>query len=283
MMTEDYGEIAAALAKAQAAFPSITRDKTVTVRTKTGGEYRFAYAPLDSILSAVRKPLADNGLALVQLLDGDALVTLLLHGSGQSISGRTPTPQIGEIQAFGSAITYLRRYAIQALLGIAAEEDDDGNRAAGNTAKTVEAKLEHEDGGGLIGTVEVGDRSTSDYSLRQTPDGFVLGFRLRGERGGILVETHGALAEQLDAFRDATIGSRVTCWGTISDREFTPAGKKQPIRYQVLAADRVSVPGVGVLPVDPTPTENEPPGPSSGLSEADSEAIWSALDVETPA
>ena len=102
---------------------------------RTGGTYSFSYAPLDVILDVVRKPLADNGLALVQLLDGGALLTLLLHESGAVLEGRTPIPETADVQAFGSAITYLRRYAIQSLLGIAAEEDDDGNRGAGNQSK----------------------------------------------------------------------------------------------------------------------------------------------------
>lgn len=127
--TSDFGRLAAALAKAQASFPPVTRSKTVTVTTKTGGSYKFSYAPLDAILDAVRKPLSDNGLALAQLLDNGSLVTMLLHESGAVLEGRTALPQTGDVQALGSAITYLRRYAIQALLGIAAEEDDDGNAA----------------------------------------------------------------------------------------------------------------------------------------------------------
>ena len=123
------GPLAAALAKAQAAFPPVTRSKTVTVTTKTGASYKFSYAPLEAILDAVRKPLGDNGLALAQMLDDGALVTMLLHESGASIEGRIAIPGTNDVQALGSAITYLRRYAIQAMLGIAAEEDDDGNSA----------------------------------------------------------------------------------------------------------------------------------------------------------
>lgn len=134
------GALAAALARAQAAFPAISREKEVTVPTKTGGSYKFKYAPLDAILAAVRGPLAANGLAIVQLLDEDVLVTSLLHADGAVLSGRTPIPQTEGIQAYGSAITYLRRYALQAILGIAAEEDDDGNRAAGQGASVRPAR-----------------------------------------------------------------------------------------------------------------------------------------------
>ena len=130
--------IAAALAKAQSEFPPIERRKTVTVTTKTGGQYKFAYAPLDEILAAVKPVLSGNGLALSQLLsnlDGrPALRTMLLHASGEFLEDVCPLPVNGgeSAQEIGSAITYLRRYAAVAILGIATEEDDDGNAASGN-------------------------------------------------------------------------------------------------------------------------------------------------------
>ena len=133
----DYGPLALALAKAQAAFPAIARDRTVKVQTRTGGSYTFNYAPLDTILAAVRGPLAANELAISQLIDGTDLVTMLLHSSGASLSGRAGLPQNGTVQELGSAITYLRRYSLQAILGIASEEDDDGNAASGNRADTA--------------------------------------------------------------------------------------------------------------------------------------------------
>lgn len=135
-MSEDLGPLAAALAKAQAEFPAITRDRTVTVTTKAGQKYTFAYAPLDVILSAVRPALSKHALAITQLLDGGELVTMLLHDSGASLSGRMTVP-LGpgdSVQQLGSAITYLRRYAIQAILGVASEEDDDGTAHTGNQA-----------------------------------------------------------------------------------------------------------------------------------------------------
>lgn len=135
MSADSLGQLAEALAKAQAEFPPVTRSKTVEVRTKTGGSYTFSYAPLDAILGAVGPALTKHGLAVTQLLDHGDLVTMLLHESGAFLDGRTPLPPMADIQSFGSAITYLRRYAIQALLGIAAEEDDDGNRASGNAAR----------------------------------------------------------------------------------------------------------------------------------------------------
>ena len=259
----DLGPLAAALAKAQAQFPAITRDKKVTITTKTGGSYSFNYAPLDVILASVRKPLTDNGLALVQLLDGEALVTMLIHETGGTISGRMPLARPADIKEFGSAITYLRRYAIQALLGIAAEEDDDGSAAVGDhiAPRRPEPKVEQTDDGGLIGEVQVGDKASSDFLVRQSPEGSALGFRLRGGRGGILVECRGPLADQLFAVKDAIVGKRVTVWGAVSDRSFTPKGKPE-VTYQVLAAHRLHAPDIGTLPKDATPDVDGAPEPS---------------------
>lgn len=132
-------ELAKALAAAQAEFPPIERSREVKVQTKTGGSYTFSYAPLDAILSTVRPVLAKHGLAFSQMLtenaDTPALRTLLLHESGDSLQGVCPLPVTPGMSAqeFGSLVTYFRRYALVAALGIASEEDDDGNAASGNT------------------------------------------------------------------------------------------------------------------------------------------------------
>lgn len=125
--------------------------------------------------------------------------------------------------------------------------------------------------GSLIGTCEVGDKASSDFLLRQTPSGPTLGFRLRTSRGGILVRCTGALADQVVAFREAAVGANVTCWGRVTDETFTPRGQTKPVTYQVLACDRLSIPGVGVLPTEATPGV-------VGLTEAESAALWESID-----
>lgn len=136
--SEQIDKIAGALAKAQAMFINPPRNKTVTVRTQGSGTYEFSYATFDAILDAVRKPLAENELSIVQAVDasGDKprVVTTLLHSSGQWISSSLPLllDRPGN-QAFGSALTYQKRYGLTALLAIAADEDDDANGADGNS------------------------------------------------------------------------------------------------------------------------------------------------------
>ena len=270
------GPLVAALAKAQTEFATVTRDKTVTVQTKTGGSYKFSYAPLDTILAAVRAPLSKHGLVLVQTLDDGALVTSLLHESGASISGRMALPGTTDIQGLGSAITYLRRYAIQAVLGIAAEEDDDGNHAAGNRAEVIPGPERREDGG-LIGTVEIGKSRDSDYELRETPDGWALGFRLKDPTGSIKVLAKDGAALALAAAKDETVGARVTCWGSIRPETFTPAKSTRKVTYQVLDLERIVTPTF-VFPAAVEPAEALPEElPWEPLDEAEREAVAGGL------
>lgn len=130
----EIDKISAALAKAQASLGAAPKNREVTVKTRTGSEYKFKYATLDGIIEHVRPALTSNGLWFTQTLEETggkySLVTTLLHDSGQSIASHTPLLVAGGgNQEFGSALTYMRRYALSAILGIAADDDDDGNMA----------------------------------------------------------------------------------------------------------------------------------------------------------
>ena len=143
VVPENKGPLYAALAAAQKAFRPIVRSKTVRVQSSKGN-YTFDYAPLESVIDATRDALSDNGLALFQPLghEGGELVltTILAHASGLSISTRMVLPQkttgydkdgnqfdrMKTAQEIGSAVTYMRRYMAQCILGVNAEEDDDG-------------------------------------------------------------------------------------------------------------------------------------------------------------
>lgn len=145
MQSEQIDKLAEALAKAQAAITSPPRNREVTVKSDKGS-YKFKYATLDGIIEHVREPLTKNGLWFTQTLaNGDGkyrLVTRVVHSSGQWVGSETPLFVMpnnkGEMtnQAFGSALTYMKRYALAAILGIAADEDDDANEADGNTVES---------------------------------------------------------------------------------------------------------------------------------------------------
>jgi hypothetical protein len=184
-LAERRARLYGALAKAQGEFPTIPRDRTVRVQMKTGGSYTFAYAPLDTILRVLRPALAGNGLGITQTFDGDRLVTLLVHEGGGTIESALALPRQGaNWQEYGSAVTYARRYAITALLGIASEEDDDGNAASGNVAQPQErVKREAEK------PAEGAGKTSAKPRMAQKPQITKVGvLRARLEKAGLLSE-----------------------------------------------------------------------------------------------
>ena len=97
--------------------------------------FKSKYASLANILDTIAKPLSECGLSFSQFPDGKSLTTLLVHSeSGEWIEAtyEMPIAKPNDPQAVGSAITYARRYAIGAILGLNIDDDDDGNAAAGN-------------------------------------------------------------------------------------------------------------------------------------------------------
>lgn len=128
----------AALARAQTEIENVSKNKTVKVKTKAGGEYSYEYATLDAVLEAIRKPLAKNELSVVQVLvptsQGKiALRTILGHASGEELVSDMPIVvesddgRMRPMQSLGSAITFARRYSLQNIFMLAADDDDDGN------------------------------------------------------------------------------------------------------------------------------------------------------------
>lgn len=144
MMSEQINELVGALAKAQGAMDNPHKNKTVKIKSDKG-QYDFSYATLDSIIDTIRKPLSDNAIVFMQTVRGSGgsmeLVTTLAHSSGQWISSTLPIePQQRGPQALGSAISYVKRYALSAMLGLAADEDDDANTSEGNHVQPMTRK-----------------------------------------------------------------------------------------------------------------------------------------------
>ena len=120
--SEQISELAAALAAAQGMMEN-------AIMNRINPHFKAKYADLAAIFDAARKPLSANGLAIVQTIGDGVLHTRLLHTSGQWIASEHPLPMSGRPQEIGSALTYARRYSLSALIGIAADEDDDANAA----------------------------------------------------------------------------------------------------------------------------------------------------------
>lgn len=134
--SDTINELAAALAKAQAAIQPALKDATNVGFKKPDGK-PSKYADLAAVWEACRAPLSANGLSVIQLpADADvgrvALTSMLLHASGQYISSTVSMKLMQDTpHGAGSALTYLRRYALAALVGVVADEDDDGNAGSG--------------------------------------------------------------------------------------------------------------------------------------------------------
>lgn len=136
--SESIKELATALAKFQGEIKNPSN-------TAINPFFKSKYAPLETVLNTVRPVLAKHGLSILQAPSGDGehiiVTTTLLHISGEWIE----SPELvlkadkATAQGAGSAITYARRYALSAILGISSEDDDDGNVAEKQvkTKKTI--------------------------------------------------------------------------------------------------------------------------------------------------
>lgn len=134
--SDDISQLIAALAQAQGAFEQVLKDEHAKVESRREGarSYSYDYASLAAVLRAVRPHLSAAGIALIQApvagQQAVRVITFLGHSSGQWMRnelaiGITST----DAQTIGSAITYARRYALMSLLGVAPEDDDDGEQA----------------------------------------------------------------------------------------------------------------------------------------------------------
>ena len=128
--SDNINELAGALAKAQGQITGALKDSS-------NPYFKSKYADLAACWDACRKALTENGLAVIQTTverDGQLYVaTTLAHSSGQWVRGWMPvkTKDDGP-QAMGSGVTYARRYALAAIVGLA-QVDDDAEAAQGRT------------------------------------------------------------------------------------------------------------------------------------------------------
>lgn len=141
--SENIGQLAAALAKAQKNYKPLKKESM-------NPYYNKKYADLAAVIEATKDSLADNELSIVQLPGAEGekvkIKTILMHSSGEFLAEdlplTLPTVQDKETkelrtkddpQSVAICVTYGRRISYQAFAGIAADEDDDGNAASGKT------------------------------------------------------------------------------------------------------------------------------------------------------
>lgn len=138
----EISKLATALVKAQKAMGTALKDAKNPF-------FKSNYADLNSIREACMPALNENGIVVLQPIvhiDGKNFVkTLLLHESGESIEGLTEImySKPNDAQAQGSGITYARRYGLQSLCNVGAE-DDDGQKAVQPPKKSEKAEAKKE-------------------------------------------------------------------------------------------------------------------------------------------
>jgi hypothetical protein len=159
LIGENMQKIATALVKAQKAFGP-------ALKSSTNPHFKSRYADLAACVEAVIDALNENGIALVQhsheCADGIIIETIFIHESGEMISGgklHVPATK-QDAQGYGSAMTYARRYSLQAACGIAPEDDDGNNASRPAKPKSTRTKAEIE---ALITSTTSSDQLTATW------------------------------------------------------------------------------------------------------------------------
>jgi len=139
--SEQIDQLATAIAAAQGVLKN-------PPKLKTNPHFKSQYVDLSDGLAAVRECFSKHHLMFIQgttVTDGGMIVlhTRISHKSGQWIESDYPVGGLGRPQEMGSAMTYARRYALFSMVGIAGEDDDDGNAA--QSAETAPAKAKKAD------------------------------------------------------------------------------------------------------------------------------------------
>lgn len=197
--------LAKALLAAQTEMPAVDRDAT-------NPHFGSSFISLGHLLAKVRPVLNKHGIVVAQFPSSDetgpTLVTLLLHESGEKLEFVAPLllPK-PDPQGQGSAITYMRRYALAAALGISDQEDDDGNAASeapkaaaksnGGRARPSDAQLKFM------------ERLLKEQGAKNVPD--ILAYakeNLEGGRGGRFSQAIDALKDE--SKRSAALKALVT-------------------------------------------------------------------------
>jgi hypothetical protein len=266
--SDTIATIAAALAKAQVELTNPEKSLVATIRSPFPREAdrTFRYAPLSSGLDIIRKSLGRHEIATIQAtgIDKEAgllrLTTVLAHSSGEWISSDWPVCQISDIasaQRMGAALTYARRYALFALVGIAGEDDLDSPdlEAPANPAAEL---LRRDDRVRSNGQPAAAQRSAlGDAKLSGPSAGSVLGAQLSASLRESLIEQMAAINS--------------------SDEAAIWAHRNLPAKNTLTAADakiveerfEARLSAIGDAWVTDGTSDGRPPGRSPGLAPSD--------------
>jgi hypothetical protein len=128
-----------AMLEVQKVLTPIVKEKTADIKMKNGGKYQFSYADLPDFLEFSMPIINERELVALQPVVGHNLQSRIFHTSGQWMQSVFPLGQLSDMRTFGGHITYARRYALGAMIGLSSREDDDTDKTS--LAKQVTPKI----------------------------------------------------------------------------------------------------------------------------------------------
>lgn len=201
-----FGSLAKALAAFQAEAPTIAKNKKASIKSDKGS-YSYSYADLADIAEQAYPIMARNGLAFTAIPEAGVLTGMLIHESGEYVSGSLPIMG-NTMQQIGSSLTYLRRYLLGCLTGIVTDDDDDGTIA--NTAKPRAARKPAEP-----------ERQTPPLGGRTEKQAKMLAVQMKEagltDRDEALSYFSGLIGRQLESTKDLTVSEASLLIDTLVD------------------------------------------------------------------
>jgi hypothetical protein len=215
--SSSIGSLAAALAKAQVELVNPEKSMVATIRAdgKGAGEQIFRYVPLSSGLDIVRKTLGKHEIAAVQATTIDhaagliSVTTRLCHSSGEWISSDWPVCSLDEMTSpkrMGAALTYARRYALFALVGIAGEDDLDAPDLNAPEPAEADHKKSSSNGGNRGGRQNWGQKKTQ--ANRASNEDFNSANPLKAQLSAVLRDQLMSELKGVNSGEDAAIWAR---------------------------------------------------------------------------
>lgn len=201
--SEQINELAKALSTAQVEMNGAYKDSKNPF-------FKSSYADLKQVMSVFQEYYAPKGLAVTQLVGLGEIETVLMHSSGQfvSTSCTLPVAKQNDPQALGSSISYMRRYALSAILGIY-QTDDDGEAAMSrpSPAPAISGKPEPVEGEEYritFGThkgktlAQLGVKETTSYVAFMNKQAAESGAKIQGVAAEFMRQAEAFLASQSD-------------------------------------------------------------------------------------
>jgi hypothetical protein len=226
---------------------------------KALGEHLLTMMPTAiRIVGQVDRPTKAGGMMTTvdlvttwTITDGESGESIMIESFGAGADG-------GDKYS-GKASTSAMKYALLTAFLLSTGDDTElgSHEASSRPVRPAAAHAASEpptsSDGSLIGAVAVNNAWLEDLAMRETPEGPVIGFRLKQGRTHQKVQAHGPMAVAVGGLGAELIGQTVTCWGSLVDEEFTPKGTTRKVEYQVLRLERFHGAGVDIpAPEGPT-------------------------------